>query len=102
MTTIIGVMLPLPFNEAFDYKAETELPLGTIVRVPWGREEQIGVVWHHGKASQLPDNKIKPIIEKFDFPPLSKALMQFVKFVAEYNMAFIGLVLKMVISSKEW
>ena len=100
MTTIIGVMLPLPFNEAFDYKAETELPLGTIVRVPWGREEQIGVVWQHGKASQLPDNKIKPIIEKFDFPPLSKALMQFVKFVAEYNMAFIGLVLKMVISSK--
>lgn len=100
MTTIIGVMLPLPFNEAFDYKAETELPLGTIVRVPWGREEQIGVVWQHGKASQLPDNKIKPIIEKFDFPPLSKALMQFVKFVAEYNMAFIGLVLKMVLSSK--
>ena len=100
MTTIIGVILPLPFNEAFDYKAETELPLGTIVRVPWGREEQIGVVWHHGKTSQLPDNKIKPVIEKFDFPPLSKALMQFVKFVAEYNMAFIGLVLKMVISSK--
>ena len=100
MTTIIGVMLPLPFNEAFDYKAETELPLGTIVRVPWGREEQIGVVWQHGKASQLPDNKIKPIIEKFDFPPLSKALIQFVKFVAEYNMAFIGLVLKMVLSSK--
>ena len=100
MTTIIGVMLPLPFNEAFDYKSETELPLGTIVRVPWGREEQIGVVWHHGKTSQLPDNKIKPIIEKFDFPPLSKALIQFIKFVAEYNMAFVGMVLKMVISSK--
>lgn len=100
MTTIIGVMLPLPFNEAFDYKTETELPLGTIVRVPWGKDEQIGVVWHHGKTSQLPDNKIKPVIEKFDFPPLSKTLMQFVKFVAEYNMAFIGLVLKMVISSK--
>lgn len=100
MTTIIGVMLPLPFNEAFDYKTETELPLGTLVRVPWGREEQIGVVWHHGKTSQLPDSKIKPIIEKLDFPPLSKALIQFVKFVAEYNMAFIGMVLKMVISSK--
>lgn len=100
MTTIIGVMLPLPFNEAFDYKTETELPLGTLVRVPWGREEQIGVVWHHGKTSQLPDSKIKPIIEKLDFPPLSKSLIQFVKFVAEYNMAFIGMVLKMVISSK--
>lgn len=100
MTTIIGVMLPLPFNEAFDYKTETELPLGTLVRVPWGREEQIGIVWHHGKTSQLPDSKIKPIIEKLDFPPLSKSLIQFVKFVAEYNMAFIGMVLKMVLSSK--
>ncbi|MBS7095056.1 MAG: primosomal protein N' [Azospirillum sp.] len=98
MTSIIGVMLPLPFNEPFDYKTETELPLGTLVRVPWGREEQIGVVWKHGCSSELPENKIKPIIEKLDFPPLSKNLIQFVKFVAEYNLAFVGLVLKMVIS----
>lgn len=98
MTSIIGVMLPLPFNEPFDYKTETELPLGTLVRVPWGREEQIGVVWKHGHSSELPENKIKPIIEKLDFPPLSKNLIQFVKFVAEYNLAFVGLVLKMVIS----
>lgn len=98
MTSIIGVMLPLPFNEPFDYKTETELPLGTLVRVPWGREEQIGVVWKQGRSSELPENKIKPIIEKLDFPPLSKNLIQFVKFVAEYNLAFVGLVLKMVIS----
>lgn len=98
MTSIIGVMLPRPFNEPFDYKTETELPLGTLVRVPWGREEQIGVVWKHGRSSELPENKIKPIIEKLDFPPLSKNLIQFVKFVAEYNLAFVGLVLKMVIS----
>lgn len=98
MTSIIGVMLPLPFNEPFDYKTETELPLGTLVRVPWGREEQIGVVWKQGRSSELPENKIKPIFEKLDFPPLSKNLIQFVKFVAEYNLAFVGLVLKMVIS----
>ena len=98
MTSIIGVMLPLPFNEPFDYKTEMELPLGTLVRVPWGREEQIGVVWKQGRSSELPENKIKPIIEKLDFPPLSKNLIQFVKFVAEYNLAFVGLVLKMVIS----
>jgi len=98
MTAIIGVMLPLPFNEPFDYKAEEELPLGTIVRVPWGREEQIGVVWKQGRSSDLPDVKIRPVIEKFDFPPFSKELIQFIKFVAEYNMAFVGLVLKMAIS----
>ena len=41
---IVGVLLPLPFNEPFDYESGEELPLGTMVRVPFGREEQIGVV----------------------------------------------------------
>lgn len=98
MTAIIGVMLPLPFNEPFDYKTEEDIPVGSIVRVPWGREEQIGVVWKHGRSSELPEAKIKNIIEKFDFPPLSQNLIRFVEFVAEYNLAFVGLVLKMVIS----
>ncbi len=98
MTSVVGIMLPLPFNEPFDYKVEEELPLGTIVRVPFGREEQVGVVWKHGRSSDLPEGKIKPIIEKLDFPALSPALLQLIKFVAEYNMAFVGLVLKMVIS----
>lgn len=58
-------MLPLPFNEPFDYKTEMELPLGTLgPGVPWGREEQIGVVWKHGRSSELPENKIKPINRK--------------------------------------
>lgn len=95
---IIGVLLPLPFNEPFDYQTDEPLSLGTIVRVPWGKEQQIGVVWKIGKSSKLPENKIKPIIEKFNFPPLSSQLMQFIKFVADYNMAFLGLVLKMIIS----
>jgi len=95
---IVGVLLPLPFNEPFDYQTDEPLPLGTIVRVPWGKEQQIGVVWKIGQSSQLPLNKIKPIIEKFNFPPLSEPLRQFIKFVADYNMAFLGLVLKMVIS----
>ncbi len=95
---IIGVLLPLPFNEPFDYQTDEPLSLGTIVRVPWGKEQQIGVVWKIGKSSKLPENKIKPIIEKFNFPPLSSQLMQFVKFVADYNMTFLGLVLKMIIS----
>ncbi len=98
MTSVVGIMLPLPFNEPFDYKVEEELPLGTIVRVPFGREEQVGVVWKHGRSSDLPEGKIKPIIEKLDFPALSPVLLQLVKFVAEYNMVFVGLVLKMVIS----
>lgn len=69
---IIGVLLPLPFNEPFDYESEEELPLGTMVRVPFGREEQIGVVWRHGKSSGLDDKRIRTVIENLIFRRLRK------------------------------
>lgn len=95
---IVGVLLPLPFNEPFDYKTEEDVVVGSIVRVPWGREQQVGVVWKIGASSNISENKIKPIIEVFKYPPLKQELIDFIKFVADYNMAFLGLVLKMVIS----
>lgn len=95
---IVGVLLPLPFDEPFDYKSDAFLDVGTIVRVPWGKEQQIGVVWKVGTSSSLPEHKIKSVIESFNFPPLSPQLIKFIKFVSEYNMAFLGLVLKMVLS----
>ena len=98
MSQIIGVLLPLPFNEPFDYKIEGAVELGAIVRVPFGREQQIGVVWKIGRSSTLDDSKIKPVLEVFNYPPLSAELREFVTWVARYNLAFLGLVLKMVIS----
>ena len=80
---IIGVLLPLPFNEPFDYQSEEELPLGTIVRVPWGREEQIGVVWKIGKSSDLDEKRIRPVSEKLNLPPIAESLRKLVEFTAE-------------------
>lgn len=101
MSEIVGVLLPLPFNDVFDYKVESDnVVLGSIVRVPWGREQQVGVVWKLGKSADIPESKIKPIIEVLRLPPLSDALRKFVSFVATYNMAFLGLSLKMVLSAK--
>jgi len=95
---IVGVLLPLPFNEPFDYKIDGDPVLGEIVRVPFGRETQIGVVWKLEKSSKLDDTKIKPIMERVNLPALSLDLMRFVDFVSAYNMAYLGLVLKMVLS----
>lgn len=94
---IVGVLLPLPFNEPFDYKIEGEFVLGEMVRVPFGREVLVGVVWKAGKSSKLDDSKIKQVTERINFPPLSSELMRFIEFVAAYNMAFAGMVLKMVL-----
>lgn len=102
MSKIVGVLLPLPFNDVFDYKVEDadEVVMGSIVRVPWGKNQQVGVVWKLGKSSALDEKKIKPIIEKLNLPPFSEALMKFIGFVASYNMAFLGLVMKMSLSVK--
>ena len=95
---IVGVLLPLPFNDVFDYKIEGNPMLGELVRVSFGREVLVGAVWKLGKTSALDEVKIKPVIERLNFPPLSAELMKFIDFVADYNMAFKGLVLKMALS----
>lgn len=100
MSQIIGVLLPLPFNDVFDYKTEEEIPLGSFVRVPFGREKIVGVVWKIGRSSKLEENKIKAVIEVLAFPPLSENMRKFITFVASYNMAFLGLTLKMTMGVK--
>ena len=98
MSRIVGVLLPLPFNEPFDYQTDEDLPLGQIVEVPFGKEKQIGVIWCLEGTSQIAPEKIKKINQKFDYPPLSEKMRKFIQWVAQYNMAPLGMVLKMVIS----
>ena len=93
----VGILLPLPFNDVFDYKVEDNVSIGDLVRVPFGREEYIGAVWKIGKSSDLDEKKVKTVIAKCDVK-LSNELIKFVEFVADYNLAFKGLVLKMVLS----
>ncbi len=103
---IVGVLLPLPFNSVFDYKTEEELQLGQIVQVPFGNPRQgkgfqVGVVWKLGATANLDIKKIKPVAKVFPFLPLSDTMRRFISFVAEYNLAFAGLVLKMALSAKQ-
>lgn len=100
MDKIIGVMLPLPFDNVFDYRADGDVALGQIVRVSFGRDEIVGIVWKQGKSADIDDKKIKNIIEPLRLPPLKPELMTFVEWVANYNLAHIGLVLKMVLCAK--
>ncbi len=100
MEKIVGVLLPLPFDDVFDYTAGSDATEGQIVRVPFGRDVVVGVIWKIGKSSNLENHKIKSIIETFNLPPLKPELRQLVEWVANYNLAFKGLVLKMVLCAK--
>ncbi|MBP5352567.1 MAG: DEAD/DEAH box helicase family protein, partial [Alphaproteobacteria bacterium] len=98
MSDIVGVLLPLPFDAPFDYICEQPVEVGRYVTVPFGKDTQIGIVYKIGASSDLDTSKIKKIIKYHDFPPLSAAMMQFMEWVARYNMAPLGMVLKMVMS----
>ncbi len=98
---IVKVLLPLNLNEPFDYKTDDEIKEGSLVEVPFGKEKTVGVVWQVNVASDLDDKKIRKIGKVLSYPPLSEAICKFVQFVAEYNMAPSGMVLKMVLSVKQ-
>ena len=92
-------MLPLPFNNVFDYKAPDEIRAGDIVRVPFSKGVETGVVWKLEKTANLDEKKIKQITAVIPYQ-LKPSLMKFVEWVAKYNLAPIGLVLKMVLCAK--
>lgn len=98
MTHIVGVLLPLIFDEPFDYMAEKDVKIGQYVTVPFGKSTQIGVVVIIKETSDIEISKIKKILKYHSFLPLSSQMFDFIEWVARYNMAPRGMVLKMVMS----
>jgi len=99
MSKTVGVMLTLPFSNVFDYKAPDDVQIGDVVRVPFSRGFEIGVVFKIGASADLSENKIKPISEVFPYR-FKESLIKFVEWTAKYNLAPVGLVLKMVLCAK--
>src|SRR5437868_7678328 len=99
----IRVLLPLPLPEALDYLGpEGTLPPepGSFVNVPLGQRSLTGVFWH-GVGDELPEDRLKPIIETLPTPRLRPELRRFVERVAAYTMAPPGAVLRMTMSVPE-
>ena len=96
---IVGVLLPLPMNGVFDYLADDTVQTGDIVRVPFGKLSLIGCVWKIGASSLLDEHKIKSVSQVLPYK-LSSKIISFITWVADYNLSFLGLVLKMVLSAK--
>ena len=69
-----------------DYACERMLAPGTLVRVPLGRRETLGVVWASPTAvAPLDETLIKPVAAVLDaIAPLSAAWCQLVDFAAAY------------------
>ncbi len=74
------------------YRSESALAPGTLVRVPLGKREVLGVVWEDGSADQVPAEVTeKPVAGVLaGLAPLSGAWRQLVDFAAWYYQRGVG------------
>ncbi|MDH3335104.1 MAG: DEAD/DEAH box helicase family protein, partial [Rhodospirillaceae bacterium] len=98
----ISVLVPVTFAAGdsagfYDYLSPAGVAFapGDVVRVPFGGRSLIGVVWGPGQGG-VDKTKLKTITEKIDITPLPADMRAFIEWVARYNMASPGAVLKMV------
>src|SRR5919109_1118354 len=86
----VRVLLPLPLDGAYDYKAVSGLALapGDFVRVPLGSRHVNGVVWDDvaEDGDSVPEERLKKVAERLDVPPMSQAMRRLVEWVAAYTM----------------
>jgi primosomal protein N' (replication factor Y) (superfamily II helicase) len=98
----VPVLLPLRLPGPYHYAVAPGLGLapGDVVRVPFGRRTEIGVVWD----SDVPppaDVTLKTVGERLPVPPLTVDQRKFVDWVAAYTLTPAGMVLKMVLAVPE-
>ena len=79
------------------YIAADALPPGTVVGVPLGRRDIVGVVWDDPPDTEITHDRLKPVRGVASRVWLTAELRAFVDFVARYTMTPRGAVLKMVL-----
>ncbi|PJB73327.1 MAG: primosomal protein N' [Alphaproteobacteria bacterium CG_4_9_14_3_um_filter_47_13] len=96
---LLSVLVPYPVDKTYSYAAPEDLALGQgdYVRVPLGNREVPGVVW--GTSGEtVPAKKLKAILARYDVPSMPEVTRRFLDWVAHYNMAPRGFVMKMALS----
>ncbi len=100
MPHIVSVLVPTPkqshLPDALSYWAESDLCAGTLVKVPLGPREVLGIVWHASTPPQEPPagartpelKWVSCVIE--GFPALSQGWLELVAFSAQYYQRSLG------------
>ena len=98
MTHWLFVLVQTPahatLGSVLSYRSESALPPGTLVRVPLGQRETLGVVWNADSAlatGELDPGKIRSVAGTLDgIAPLNLAWQQLVTFAAQYYQRSLG------------
>jgi primosomal protein N' (replication factor Y) (superfamily II helicase) len=95
---VVRVALPTPLRRLFDYRADPAghcpIVAGTRVRVPFGQRRLVGVAMETAASSELPDERLKPVLETLDPQPIfDPATLALLGWAADYYHHPVGEVL---------
>lgn len=97
---IVKVLVPNVINNGYDYRLTVSADVGDFVSVSVVNKVYIGLIIGCGD-SNLPHDKIKSIITKYDFS-LSMATVDWIGKMAEWTMMPMGSVLKLILSPADF
>jgi len=90
-------ILSLPIRRSFDYlpiqesQKEENYPAGIRVKVPFGRQQRVGIVIEVLQSSSIPEDKLKPILNILDSKPLLPPILhKLMLYSANYYHHHIG------------
>lgn len=74
---------------------------GSIVLAPLGPRQLTGVVWEEDRldAESVGDNRLRPLVQAYDLPPLAAPLRRLIEWTADYYLAPTAAVLRMALAS---
>lgn len=100
MTQLYSILLPLKFSVPFTYRCSYEAKLlkGQLVKIPFRNHQMVGMVT--GAAQDYP-GEVKEIIAVYPNLVLKENLVHFIEKVANYNLASLGLVFKMLLGGNK-
>src|SRR5688500_2091811 len=94
------------FNAALgplDYRVPDgmEVEPGSVVVAPLGPRQIVGIVWEAERlpATEVPDAKLRPLLAVLPVPPLKAELRRLLEWTADYYIAALASVARMVLAS---
>ncbi|MBB5536572.1 primosomal protein N' [Rhizobium giardinii] len=96
---VVPVLVPMPAPKAYSYTVPEGMAVepGSIVQVPLGPRQVMGVVWDGTDDGGVDPKKLKAVTQVFDCPPLGKDMRAFIDWVATYTVSPPGLVARMAL-----
>src|SRR3954463_16143200 len=89
---VLRIALDTPLRRLFDYlPPAAPVAAGQRVRVPFGRQRLVGLVVEETATSDLPAERLKPVLEVLDSEAvLDRSAIELVKWAADYYHHPIG------------